>query len=176
MREYYANVGKALLRGHAMTQLAYMLLALNRGTRGSYSQEAEVERHFFLEQYDKFQQVIDDLVKKSSRDLWKCNPNPHNDRRKWAAARRTVHGELMFLLCPQATITRRLRTSCKATSTTRSISMQTKVAAERVQTAGRPKTTTATVTRCARTRISSEPNARATYSIVTSSIRMARRA
>lgn len=83
MREYYANVGKAMLRAHAMTQLAYMLLALNKGSDSGYSQEAEVERNFFLEQYEKFQPMIDDMLKKSSRDLWKCNPNPYNDNRTY---------------------------------------------------------------------------------------------
>lgn len=85
MREYYANVGKAMLRGHAMAQLAYMLLALNRGSDSGYSQEAEIERNFFLEQYEKFQPMIDDMLKKSSRDLWKCNPNPYMDNRTFAS-------------------------------------------------------------------------------------------
>lgn len=69
-----------------MSQLAYMLLALHKGPDGGYSQEAEVERNFFLEQYDKFQQIIDDMMKKSSRDLWKCNPNPYQDKRMYCNA------------------------------------------------------------------------------------------
>lgn len=81
VREYYANVGKAMLRSHAMSQLAYMLLALNKGWDSGYSREAELERNFFLEQYEKFQQMIDDMKTKSSRDLWKCNPNPYGDNR-----------------------------------------------------------------------------------------------
>lgn len=66
-----------------MSQLAYMLLALNKGSDAGYTQQAELERHLFLEQYEKFQQMIDDLVKKSSRDLWKCNPNPYKDNREF---------------------------------------------------------------------------------------------
>lgn len=84
MREYYANVGKAMLRGHAMSQLAYMLLALNKGSDSGYSQEAELERNFFLEQYDTFQHMIDDMLKKSGRDLWKCNPNPYMNNRTFS--------------------------------------------------------------------------------------------
>lgn len=68
-----------------MTQLAYMLLALSKGSDGGYTQEAEVERNFFLEQYDQFQQMIDDMLKKSSRDLWKCNPNPYMENRTFAS-------------------------------------------------------------------------------------------
>lgn len=81
VREYYANVGKALLRGHAMIQLAYMLMTLSK--HRDARAEAKTQSNLFTERYDKFQDVIQNMVNDASRDLWKCNPNPYLDSRKY---------------------------------------------------------------------------------------------
>lgn len=80
VREYYANVGKTLLRGHAMIQLAYMLmtLSMHRDARA----EAKTQRKLFLERYNEFHDVIQSMINNASRDLWKCNPNPYLNSRK----------------------------------------------------------------------------------------------
>lgn len=83
VREYYANAGKALLRGHAMMQLAYMLLTLSahRDTRAvAYDQRTQ-----FRERYDKFESSMRSMLLAASKDLWKCNPNPYLNSRKLIA-------------------------------------------------------------------------------------------
>lgn len=81
VREYYANVGKALLRGHAMIQLAYMLMTLSK--HRDARAEAKTQSNLFTERYDKFQDIIQNMLNDASRDLWKCNPNPYLDSRKY---------------------------------------------------------------------------------------------
>lgn len=80
VREYYANVGKAVVRSHAMTQLAYMLKSLTM--HHNYHHEATVERKIFLERYMEFRNVMQTMLDTASLDLWKCNPNPYLDSRK----------------------------------------------------------------------------------------------
>lgn len=80
VREYYTNVAKALIRGHAMTQLAYMLKSLSMH-RNFYT-DATIERKQFLEHYTEFQIVMQEMLNAASLDLWKCNPNPYLDSRK----------------------------------------------------------------------------------------------
>lgn len=81
MREYYAQVAKALLRGHAMTQLTYMLLTLSN-ERETYQQDADLYGNFFKEKYLRFINAIEQMLSAASHDLWKCNPNPYLDDRK----------------------------------------------------------------------------------------------
>lgn len=80
VREYYANVGKALLRSHAMVQLAYMLTSLtqHRNLHGAASDE----RKLYLERSTQFRRTLEGMLAAASRDLWKCNPNPYLDSRK----------------------------------------------------------------------------------------------
>lgn len=80
VREYYANVGKALLRSYAMIQLAYMLTSLSQ--HRSLHAEANGERKLYLERYSQFHGAVEGMLAAASRDLWKCNPNPYLDSRK----------------------------------------------------------------------------------------------
>lgn len=80
MREYYANVGKALLRSYGMIQLAYMLMSLSM-QRNLHAQ-AKTERIFYLQRYAEFRNAIENMLTAASLDLWKCNPNPYLDRRE----------------------------------------------------------------------------------------------
>lgn len=80
VREYYANVGKALLRSYAMTQLAYMLTSLSQ--QRNLHAKANDERNLYLERYSLFHDAVESLLAVASRDLWKCNPNPYLDSRK----------------------------------------------------------------------------------------------
>lgn len=81
VNEYYANVGKALLRSYGMTQLANMLITLSARSNDRVS-DAQVERRFFIERFSQFRETINDMHQRASRDLWKCNPDPYFDRRK----------------------------------------------------------------------------------------------
>lgn len=80
VREYYANVGKTLLRSYAMIQLAYMLTSLSQ--HRNLSAEANDERKFYLERYEQFHHAVERMLGAANRDLWKCNPNPYLDSRK----------------------------------------------------------------------------------------------
>lgn len=80
VREYYANVGKALLRSYAMIQLAYMLTSLSQ--HRNLHADANDERKFYLERYTQFHRTVESMLGAASRDLWKCNPNPYLDSRK----------------------------------------------------------------------------------------------
>lgn len=80
VREYYANVGKALLRSYAMIQLAYMLTSLSLH-RNLHAQASD-ERKLYLERYSQFHGAVESMLAAASRDLWKCNPNPYLDSRK----------------------------------------------------------------------------------------------
>lgn len=81
VNEYYANVGKALLRSYGMTQLANMLITLSKRSNDRIS-DALIERRFFIERFSQFREIINDLHQKASRDLWKCNPDPYFEDRK----------------------------------------------------------------------------------------------
>lgn len=81
VREYYANVGKAVLRSYAMIQLANMLITIANPSNSRVA-DAQVEQRFFLQRYAQFRQTLDSLFNHASRDLWKCNPNPYLDSRK----------------------------------------------------------------------------------------------
>lgn len=65
-----------------MIQLAYMLMTISNH-QNSHVADAQVERRFFIERYAEFRQTIDSLFNNASRDLWKCNPNPYLDSRKF---------------------------------------------------------------------------------------------
>lgn len=80
VREYYANVGRTLLRSHGMSQLAYMLMSLS--LQRNLHAEANVERINYLERYAAFRHAIESMLTVASPDLWKCNPNPYFDSRK----------------------------------------------------------------------------------------------
>lgn len=80
VREYYVDVGKALLRSYAMTQLAYMLMSLSQ--QRNFHIEANAERKLYFEQYTQFHEAIESMLAAASRDLWKCNPNPYFDSRE----------------------------------------------------------------------------------------------
>lgn len=80
VREYYVNVGKALLRSYAMVQLAYMLKSLAQ--HRNFHTDATNQRVMYLERYAEIQNTIEHMLNAASRDLWKCNPNPYFDSRK----------------------------------------------------------------------------------------------
>lgn len=80
VREYYVNVGKALLRNYAMIQLTYMLKSLSQ--QRNFHPEANTERIIFLQRYIQFHEAVDSMLTAASRDLWKCNPNPYLNSRK----------------------------------------------------------------------------------------------
>lgn len=80
-REYYVNVAKALFRGHAMLQLSHMLLSM-RGNLEYHQRAATDERTDFTGQYGRFREAILDILNQTSRDLWKCNPNPYLNNRE----------------------------------------------------------------------------------------------
>lgn len=80
VREYYANVGKALLRSHAMMQLAYMLLTLS--AQSDARAVALDRRTEFRTRYNEFQTSMQSMLNAASKDLWKCNPNPYLNSRK----------------------------------------------------------------------------------------------
>lgn len=82
VREYHVTVGKALFRGHAMFQLAHMLVGMN-GNFENNRHEADVERKHFTERYTKFNETITEILNRASRDLWKCNPNPYLNNRMY---------------------------------------------------------------------------------------------
>lgn len=75
MREYYANVARAVLRSYAMSQLAFMLTTLSG--HESRRNEAELERNLYTTQFKAFRATIGKMLNAASRDLWKCNPNPY---------------------------------------------------------------------------------------------------
>ncbi|XP_055324703.1 uncharacterized protein LOC129579086 [Sitodiplosis mosellana] len=81
VREYYANVGKAVLRSYAMHQLAHMLMSLI--VRENSHATANAERKLYLERYNEFKHTIEGMLTASSLDLWKCNPNPYLDSRTY---------------------------------------------------------------------------------------------
>lgn len=84
MREFYSNIAKALLRGHAMFQLSHMLLAMNEADDGErHRMIASTERGDFIERSKLFRRSIENMLKEASRDLWKCNPNPYLDNRMY---------------------------------------------------------------------------------------------
>lgn len=80
VREYYANVGRILLRSYAMNQMSHMLMSLSmhRNLHG----DANAERKLYLQRYADIRRAIESMLTASSLDLWKCNPNPYLDSRK----------------------------------------------------------------------------------------------
>lgn len=86
-REYHVTVGKAIFRGHAMFQLAHMLLGV-RGDFETHRRAADSERRHFAEAYASFNETATEILNQASRDLWKCNPNPYLNNRKYCERQR----------------------------------------------------------------------------------------
>ena len=68
----YETIALTELKGYMMVQFSYMLLRLYN--KGNFTQEAVLSRERFIQRSQEAIDAITDVLKDTSRELWKCDP------------------------------------------------------------------------------------------------------
>ncbi|KAG5678259.1 hypothetical protein PVAND_007951 [Polypedilum vanderplanki] len=75
--QLYNAITMTELKGYAMMQFSYMLLKTYG--RGNYTQESLLMRKNFEKRAAKSQELMQKVMERSDRILWRCDPNTHSE-------------------------------------------------------------------------------------------------
>ncbi|CRK92910.1 CLUMA_CG006339, isoform A [Clunio marinus] len=88
--QLYHAITMTELKGYAMMQFSYMLLKTYG--KGNYTQESYLMRKNFEKRAAKSQELMQKVMEISERDLWRCDPNKHEEGSTYIQVTRLLQG------------------------------------------------------------------------------------
>uniref|UniRef100_U5EP73 Putative secreted protein n=1 Tax=Corethrella appendiculata TaxID=1370023 RepID=U5EP73_9DIPT len=88
--QLYNAVSITELKGYSMMQFSWMLLKTYG--KGNFTKESELMRNNFEDRIEKTQAILQKVMERSDRDIWRCDPNKFIENENYLQITRLLQG------------------------------------------------------------------------------------